>query len=123
MLVDLATIRHEAIAGPGVVCAFDSRECTTSMAHAGGFDLHHPWPKGMGGAEEQVELALCPNHHRRQHALIRSMVESDLAGRTPSYAVLRRFQTAERAAAAKALGQWVGAGRPPITGWPALAAT
>lgn len=105
----------------GAVCAFASNNCTASMIGAGGLDEHHEWPVSLGGDERQADntmLLLCPNHHRRQHALIRYLVEN----RAAQWAVLRHFTPAERSAAGFAVEHWWAVGSPTISGWPAPAA-
>jgi hypothetical protein len=103
---------------PGIVCAFQSRSCTGMMLGHGGFDVHHEWPLSMGGADNQSsQLALCPNHHRRQHSLIRYLVEDGT-----DQAVVRHFTSAERTAAQIAINGWFSVGKPPIAGWEAPAA-
>lgn len=95
-------------------CAFASHGCSNSMGGHGGFDEHHRWPKSMGGPEHPGDLlALCPNHHARQHALVRYLVETA----DPLYAVLRHFTAAELEVADYALARWREAGSPPIAGW------
>lgn len=115
---------HPLITGPDVWCAFDANGCSKSMRFAGGFDEHHPWPISMGGASAQHKLILCPNHHRRQHALVRYIVQCTEASVEPDYwGVLVHFVARERDAAELALSDWDDAGRPDINGWPCLAAT
>lgn len=109
-----------SIDAPGTRCAFGVR-CSLGMAHHGGFDAHHEWPKSMGGADGQsTMLTLCPNHHRRQHALIRYLVERD--GQVPDPLVLRHYRRPERDAAWMAFTNWVQAGRPHVADWPCPAA-
>lgn len=107
-------------------CTFGSNNCSASMSGAGGFDRHHKWPEFMGGPDDPVdgaiELLLCPNHHRRQHALIRYLVECDVTRTPPSWGVLRHFVEGERVAAGYAITKWIAAGRPVITGWSSPAA-
>lgn len=105
----------------GAVCAFQSNNCTTSMIGAGGLDEHHEWPVSMGGDERQADntmLLLCPNHHRRAHALLRYMVENDPL----LWNVLRHFTAVEIAAAQFAVEHWRADGSPKISGWSAPAA-
>ena len=118
MSVDLATIAHPRLDGPKVRCAFNSRQCTDMVQGAGGFQEHHPWPKSMGGAEKQEMLVLCPNHHVRQHSLIRAMVEG-----TATHEVTRRFRPREIVSARAAVRLWEYAGKPAVEGWPTPAAT
>lgn len=101
----------------GASCAFHSRECSGLLIGAGGLDVHHGWPVFMGGPGESADTNACPNHHRRQHALLRYLVEQELAGRPPSWAVLRHFTLVERDVAAYAVARWVDIGRPVIKGW------
>lgn len=115
---------HTLVTGPTVQCAFETRACSVMMRHAGGFDEHHPWPISMGGATAQKMLILCPNHHRRQHSLVRYLVECEQADCVPDYrGVLIHFRPAERDAATAALTDWMKADQPNIDGWPCLAAT
>lgn len=106
-------VARVGIDAPDTRCAFDAPLCRV-MLGAGGFDEHHPWPLSMGGPQVQQFLILCPNHHRRQHAAIRALVESDgvWPGGSP------RYRKAERAAATAAYEVWVMTGRPKIAGWP-----
>jgi hypothetical protein len=105
---------------PGSRCAFGSR-CTLAMTGHGGFDEHHEHPLSLGGVEGQsTMLVLCPQHHRRQHSLIRYLVECDTDERNPL--VLRHFTRPERAAAEVAYMGWVSVGRPHVTSWPCPAA-
>lgn len=110
------------IDGPDVKCSFESYWCKGRSALAGGFDEHHEWPKSLGGSEDpndvQHLLVLCPTHHRRQHALIRAMVESGTTLIKP----VRYYSNIEMSAASYAVGQWVAAGKPRIGGWPCPAA-
>jgi hypothetical protein len=111
----------ERIDAPGTTCSLASLECSQHLTGAGGFDLHHEYPLSMGGAADQATmLTLCPNHHRRQHSLIRYLVE--LAGRPADHRVMSRFTVAEQRAALTAIGNWQLAGSPPIDGWPCPAA-
>lgn len=108
--------------GPDLHCAFETGWCARRVTLAGGLDVHHRWPLSLGGPVEPTDvegrLLLCPIHHRRQHALIRAMVESGATGiRTVRYFAPLEWQTA-----AYAVGQWIGAGRPRIPGWPTPAA-
>lgn len=115
---------HLLVTGPGVWCAFDANGCSKAVRFAGGFDEHHPWPVSMGGAIVQHKLVLCPNHHRRQHALVHYLVKCTIASIEPDYrGVLVHFVAPERDAADEALSDWDDAGRPDINGWPCLAAT
>ncbi len=75
------------------------------MSHASdsGFASHHDFPVFMGGDEnEETMLLLCPNHHRRQHSLIRYLVENPESSRE----VMCHFTAAERATAAYAVAKW-----------------
>lgn len=119
---DLTLAARLGLDGPGVHCAFETSWCRNRSTLAGGLDDHHRWPKSLGGPSEPTDteglLLLCPIHHRRQHALIRAMVESGATAIRP----MRRFADVELTTAAYAVGQWVGAGRPRIAGWPTPAA-
>lgn len=115
---------HTLVTGPEVWCAFDSNGCSRAVRFFGGFDEHHPWPLSAGGSDSQKKLALCPNHHRRQHATFRYLVECDEYGHEPDYrGVLIHLRLVERQTAQTAFDKWVGAGRPDINGWPCLAAS
>lgn len=98
-------------------CAFHSNDCTESMIGAGGLDVHHGWPSFMGNPAEDGDTHACPNHHRRQHSLLRYLVECDRDGVAPAWAVRRRFTPVERATAEQAVAKWVGIGRPAIRYW------
>lgn len=99
-------------------CAFNSRSCSEFMAARGGFDSHHEFPKFLGGDDGQTtKLWLCPNHHRRQHALIRYLVECAERAVPTSHLVLRAFTETERDAAAVAVSGWQGAGAPRVAYW------
>lgn len=69
----------------------------------------------MGGPEKPDDLlVLCPNHHHRQHALIRYLIESN-----PSKsAVTKHFALVERTTAEYAVAQWTASGSPTVAGWP-----
>ena len=108
---------------PGTRCSFDSHDCSALLSGHGGFDAHHRWPKEMGGAEHQSDmLTLCPNHHRRQHSLIRYLVECTIAGVNTHPAVTRKFAPLEWESALYALTAWTAAGQPTIAAWSAPAA-
>lgn len=107
---------------PGTTCHFDSNGCTATMLGHGGFDQHHAIPIELGGDPNQPLLPLCPNHHRRAHALLRYLIECVEAGVERDWAVLEHFVSAERQVALAALDAWVSFGRPPIPGWPCPAA-
>lgn len=108
---------------PGTTCAFHVHDCSDMIASHGGFDLHHRWPQFMGGAAHQPdELTLCPNHHRRQHALVRYLVECQQRDVPTSTRITRRFASIERETALYALTSWNNAGKPHIPGWSAPAA-
>lgn len=107
---------------PGTACYLESNNCSASMLGHGGFDQHHAIPVELGGDPKQPLLALCPNHHRRQHALIRYLVECLVASVVPSWDVTGHFVTAERNLATAAVTAWDAAGRPAINGWPCPAA-
>lgn len=112
----------EKLDAPGTRCALESHGCSHLISGAGGFDQHHPVPVELGGDLKQPLLALCPMHHRRQHALIRYLVECDEAGVDPATAIMRRFRSLERHLATTAVAHWVTANRPAINGWPCPAA-
>jgi hypothetical protein len=104
---------------PGTVCAFDSNYCSRSLSGHGGFDQHHRWPVSLGGPENPDDLLiLCPNHHHRQHALIRYLVEYPVTETT----VTSHFVSVELETARYAVAQWRAAGSPAIAGWPTPAA-
>lgn len=106
------------------MCAFDSNTCSRSMSGRGGFDEHHEYPKFLGGDDHAgALLRLCPNHHRRQHALIRYLVEAHENGRSADWQVLRRFTPAERTAATFAIDGWTASGAPAVAHWGVDAAT
>lgn len=109
---------HYGIDVDGSVCAFQSDNCTAHMIGAGGLDEHHEYPLSLGGQPDGKLLLLCPNHHRRQHSLVRYLVENE----APQWAVLRHFTEAERETAANAVAMWKQDGSPPVAGWPAPAA-
>lgn len=113
---------NASLDAPGTVCYFDSNNCSASMLGHGGFDQHHPVPIELGGDPSQPLLALCPNHHRRQHALIRYLTECAETGVAPSWDVLDHFVAPERLLATEAVDQWIETGRPAINGWPCPAA-
>lgn len=100
----------------GAVCAFGTT-CADTMIGRGGLDVHHAWPVFMGGPATGADTLACPNHHRRQHALLRYLVECDQDGTAPAWAVRRRYNVIERDTAAWGVEQWIAAGRPPIRGW------
>lgn len=106
---------------PGTICAFHNHGCSQQMLGHGGFDEHHEFPISLGGASDQTTmLALCPNHHRRQHALIRYLIENP---NVPGVdVVVLRFTAKERTAAALAVSNWQAAGSPTIHQWPVPAA-
>lgn len=107
------------IDAPGTVCAFQSNGCTNAVLGRGGLDEHHAHPLSLGGAPNQsTMLALCPQHHRRQHSLIRYLVENAVT----SPAVLGHFTHTEQQAAVDAVTAWRTAGSPPIANWPTPAA-
>lgn len=107
------------IDAPGTACAFNAHACTTQLLGHGGFDEHHEFPISLGGAANQsTMLVLCPNHHRRQHALIRHLIEVPGG----AFDVLKHFATAEVHAAVTAVANWTAAGSPPIAQWPTPAA-
>lgn len=110
---------HATLDAPGTRCAFESHSCTALTAGRGGFDQHHAIPIELGGDPNQPLLPLCPIHHRRQHALIRTYVEA--AGQPPVL-LLRRFAKPERLTAHAAYQAWITNGKPAIHGWPCPAA-
>lgn len=104
---------------PGTTCAFDSNRCSAAMAGHGGFEQHHRWPMSMGGPEKPDDLlVLCPNHHHRQHSIIRYLIESV----TAKLSVTRHFTLVELDTARHAVSEWKAAGSPTISGWPTPAA-
>jgi hypothetical protein len=106
------------IDGPQIKCAFHTWSCSDHIAGSGGFDQHHRWPKSMGGPEHPPDLLiLCPNHHRRQHALVRAMCERG----TDAIHTLHWFSPAEKAVASYAFASWLSIGSPHIS-WVAPAA-
>ena len=111
-----------ALDAPGTRCGFESHGCSHLAAGCGGFDEHHRDPVELGGDPRQPLLALCPLHHRRQHALIRYLIECDEAAVPPAHVVLVHFTPVERDTATHAVAQWIARGRPPIKGWPCPAA-
>jgi hypothetical protein len=117
----------ESLDRDDTVCAFGKR-CSTSMSRHGGFDRHHEFPMSLGGTEDQTTmLTLCPNHHRRQHALIRYLYETRAVYPGPEDGhdyneVMRHFTKVERDAAFMAFNNWIRAGQPPIEGWTCPAA-
>lgn len=99
---------------PQAECAFDSHDCSHAVSGHGGFDQHHRWPKSLGGPEHPGDLlVLCPNHHARQHALVRYLVETQV----PQRQVTWHFTSDELATAQYAFEQWKLAGSPHIDGW------
>lgn len=116
------TLGPLTIDGDGLKCSFEASWCKGRATLAGGLDAHHEWPKSMGGAElasdTQHLLNLCPTHHRRQHALIRAMVEHGTTAIRP----VRRYSKVEVDAAVYAYTRWVGAGKPHVEGWTCNAA-
>jgi hypothetical protein len=104
---------------PGTRCAFGAH-CTVGMLGHGGFDEHHELPLSLTGAPDGVKLILCPNHHRRQHALVRYVVETGTGVR--DQLVLRHFAPIERSTAEFAYDGWVAAGSPHVSSWPCPAA-
>lgn len=119
----VALASRVSVDGLDLHCAFETAWCRNHISGAGGFDIHHQWPKSMGGSDETSDtqhlLYLCPMHHRRQHALIRAMVESG----TTDVRTVRTFAAVERISATYAVMCWVKAGKPPIRGWETPAAT
>jgi hypothetical protein len=113
------------IDAPGTTCSFHNHLCSTQMAGHGGFDEHHEFPVSLGGAAGQTTmLVLCPNHHRRQHALIRYLVELFQSGNLGAGdpAVTGQFTVHELLAANSAVKSWIEAGQPVIASWPCPAA-
>lgn len=107
---------------PGATCHFGAHDCSRLVSGRGGFDQHHPIPVELGGDPGQDLLTLCPLHHRRQHALIRYLIEALVDGTPVQPSVTVHFTRAERDAASAAVNHWDGAGRPQIRGWPCPAA-
>lgn len=103
---------------PGTVCEFGIR-CGQLAVGAGGFDRHHMVPKFLGGLESGTLLVLCPTHHRRQHSIIRYMIENETA---LDLNVLHRFSSKELNAARAGLKGWIALGRPTTTYWEVSAA-
>lgn len=97
---------------PDAVCYFQSHDCSHLVSGRGGFDLHHPVPVELGGAEDEQRITVCALHHRRQHALIRYLVECEVASLTPAWDVLCHFTGAERNVATHAVDTWVALGLP-----------
>lgn len=88
-------------------CAFDSNNCSESLEHASSLDQHHEWPKHLGGdPNQETMLSLCPNHHRRQHAVIRYLIECHEAGMEAAWDVLCHFTKPERDTAMYAVSKW-----------------
>lgn len=118
----IALAPRVSVDGLNLLCAFESSWCRAHIGGAGGFDIHHQWPRSMGGPAEETDaqhlLYLCPMHHRRQHALIRAMVESG----TTDVKTVRYFAAVERQSATYAVTCWLKAGKPPIRGWECPAA-
>lgn len=109
---------HQGIDGLALTCDLASHGCTGLALLHGGLDLHHRWPKSLGGPEHQDDLLrLCPLHHARQHSLVRRLVEDDLAGRETPWPLLRTFTAAERNVGVYALVSWQDAGRPEPGNW------
>lgn len=115
-----AALPPRTIDGGFVHCDFETWQCSFHSALAGGFDEHHRWPKTMGGPENQDDmLTLCPTHHRRQHALIRAMVEHD----SMDLKFTKWFSFAELNVARYAFTKWNGLGsRKPHIFWSSPAA-
>lgn len=107
---------------PGTVCHLDSHGCTRLVLGHGGFDEHHPIPVELAGDPHQALIALCPIHHRRQHALIRYLVECLQDGTAVAPHVTVHYTRPEKDLAQTAVDHWDGAGRPTINGWPCPAA-
>ncbi len=102
-------------------CMFDSHSCSSMMLGHGGLVGHHEVPKSMGGAEDGKLLLLCPNHHYRQHSLIRYIAEQMVAGHKLATVAFWHFTVPERNAAMIAYLAWDAAGRPEVF-WPTPAA-
>lgn len=107
------------IDGPVMRCAFHTWMCSPHSAGAGGFDQHHEHPLSMGGDPSKLALVLCPTHHRRQHSLIRAMVQSN----STEIRTVKWFSPEERKSAKTAYLGWVELGKPKIEGWSSPAAT
>lgn len=99
------------------VCAFGVA-CGKAVSNRGGLDEHHPDPVFMGGDPKQQKMLLCPNHHRRAHALDRAFVEANGRPRLES-----SFTTIEWQVAQHAFDSWVARGRPALPGWSVPVAT
>lgn len=117
MSLNPAVLRKLVASVKSGVCAFGVA-CGRQVSDRGGLDEHHPDPEFMGGDPGQILMLLCPNHHRRQHALIRAYVE---AGGRPK--LTSSFATIEWATAQHAFDSWVARGRPALPGWSVPAAT
>jgi hypothetical protein len=39
-------------------------------------ELHHVWPKGLGGPENGLQTPLCPNHHDLVHEFIDVLIDN-----------------------------------------------
>jgi 5-methylcytosine-specific restriction endonuclease McrA len=101
------------IDSPDAKCAFGIR-CSQLVLGRGGLDVHHEFPLSLGGEEGKTEmLTLCPNHHRRQHALIRLFIEN-FGEPIPPW-VHRRFHHEEVQAAIYAIQNWITAGKPHVS--------
>jgi hypothetical protein len=120
----MTTAEHrDAIDAPGTSCDLESNHCSAAVLGHGGFDEHHRWPKFMGGPENQDDkLIVCPQHHRRQHALIRYLAQCNEQRLAPAHTVTGHYTRAELNVADYALQHWIAAGRPPIAAWSAPAA-
>jgi hypothetical protein len=101
----------------GTVCAFGKR-CGAMVTRAGGLDQHHPQPLSWGGSPDQELLVLCPNHHRRQHALLATL---QARGGELSAVGGAVFHADELPTARLGYAGWMASGRPPIHGEPAPA--
>jgi hypothetical protein len=97
-----------------VACSFESRRCTDYMIGAGGLQLHHEFPEHLGGEPQGRRLVLCPNHHVRQHSLIRYLIECQQQGVSSDYDVIRHFTADEVVSAQYARDRWLESGRKPV---------
>lgn len=104
-------------------CQFHANGCSGTMVGHGGLQLHHEVPEFLGGLTVPSNLlALCPNHHARQHALVRYLIECDHARVAPAHRVVVHFTKAERAAASAALAGWHALAEPWPLSWSVPAA-
>lgn len=109
------------VAARAGLCLFGTR-CGMQLDGRGGLDGHHADPVFLGGDPRQPLSLLCPNHHRRQHSLLRRLIEDVNAGLVTPMGVRRRFAAAELLVADHAVAAWVGRGAPPVAEWSVAAA-